>query len=333
MVTGMLLRVIPRGVRALVTVGISPDGGRTATLDDQDGIAIWRVHPDRFALTAAAQTMIDYAQLLVPTDLVDAQSEKIGTAAGDRNDFASWVGRLADATEASCDVALSEPGAPSRPVAAAEDRSNADETVAACEQAIARRPDEPRLHHLLGRALEAAGRQDPAAAEYRKAAEAGYAAAAYRLGQMYLAGEGALEKSQANAAIWFGRAAQAGHADAAAEIALMNFRQARSAQEREAALKLVAAAADRGSAVAHTFLARQAQTADEPQWSQALFHMLVTYRLSAPTDMETAKWEFENGIAAAARQLSAAEAVAVAAKARGWSVAGSGARTSAAVRQ
>jgi hypothetical protein len=316
--TGMLLRVIPADRHPLADVGISPDGALAATIDDQSSVNIWRINPDGFALTAPAQTIIDYAQLLTPTDLPDAEVETMGTGAADRNSFSSWVRLLGNtaATESSCDSGA----AASRATSGSDDGSAAAEAVATCEQAIVQRPNEPRLRYLLGRALEAAGRQEDAAASYRKGAEAGYAIAAYRLGQMYMAGDGHLEKSQADAAIWFGRAAAGGYADAAAELALMNFRQAQSPQDRDSAMKRVVAAAERGSAAAYAFLAKQDLAESEPKLSDALYHMILAYRLSPAAGGNGVKRELETGIAAVTRRLAAPDAVAIASKARAWSV-------------
>ncbi len=54
--------------------------------------------------------------------------------------------------------------------------------IAACEAAIARDPDNGRLHYQLGRVLGYVGRTDEARAAREKAAELGYASAIFVLG-------------------------------------------------------------------------------------------------------------------------------------------------------
>lgn len=64
------------------------------------------------------------------------------------------------------------------------------QAIPACEAAVAAYPDVPRFRYQLGRALEAAGEGARAAKEYEAAGIAGHEIAIYRLGYLYLIGEG-----------------------------------------------------------------------------------------------------------------------------------------------
>ncbi len=66
--------------------------------------------------------------------------------------------------------------------------------VPACEQAVARFPDEPRFHFELGRAHEAAGDGAEAAREYEYAGAHGHNIAIYALGYLHLIGMGVPEE-------------------------------------------------------------------------------------------------------------------------------------------
>jgi WD40 repeat protein len=315
--TATLLRVIPKTDHPILTLGLSQDGASTATLDDQGAVEIWKNSPEQFALSAPVQSLIDFAEIMVPAQPPVSQSEAIGTAGEGQNDFANWVGMLADTSRPSC-AAGSRIAGPT----AADDSAEAELT--ACEKAVAVHPADADLQNLLGMALEATQHSEQAVATYRKAAEAHNGHAADRLGNMYLNGEAGLQKSVSDAAIWFRQAADAGVADAAAQLALMNVHDAHTSQEHDAAMARVVVSANQGSSLAHAFLAQQALSRSSPDWADALFHWIVAYRLSG---MNRDKWPLENGIAAAARKLGAAAALPVTAKARAWSVAESGKST------
>jgi len=182
---------------------------------------------------------------------------------------------------------------------------------------VAEQPKSARNKYLLGRALAAAQRTEEAATQYRAAAEAGEIEAAYRLGLMYVDGKNGIEPSDAEAAIWLTKAAAGGYIDAAAELALLDWRRTKRDESRAAALALVNAAADHGSVAAQRFLSDQALDKSEPDLAEALYRLLVVYRLSSGAD-SSAEMELENKIAALTRRLSAPVAVGIAQKARAW---------------
>lgn len=93
-----------------------------------------------------------------------------------------------------------------------------------------------------------------AAAWYAKAAEAGHAAAQWRLGALYEAGSG-VEQSDARAALWYQRAAVAGHDQAQSCLAIL-FEEGRGVDMDDAkALRWHLAAAEQGHALSMYCLA------------------------------------------------------------------------------
>jgi TPR repeat protein len=86
-----------------------------------------------------------------------------------------------------------------------------------CEQAATRVPAHPRYQYLYGRVLDAAQRYDDAVRQFTLADQAGYAFAAYGLGNSYADGTGVTEDHDKAAGFYF-RAGNAGIADAFAEL-------------------------------------------------------------------------------------------------------------------
>jgi tetratricopeptide (TPR) repeat protein len=93
------------------------------------------------------------------------------------------------------------------------DKINPSLAVPACEAAVQQYPDSSRLVFQLGRAYEKANNFEAAVAQYRKAADQGYAGAQHNLGMMYAKGQG-VPRDYAQALSWFRKAADQGHAGA-----------------------------------------------------------------------------------------------------------------------
>lgn len=92
----------------------------------------------------------------------------------------------ADPTD-RCDRLAAGPDDPHRQADPVElGRIDVPAALAMCESALARDPENPRLHYQYGRALLAAGREDDARRSWRRAAVFDYEAALYELGRTLL---------------------------------------------------------------------------------------------------------------------------------------------------
>ena len=92
--------------------------------------------------------------------------------------------------------------------------------IEACRMAVESHPGTPRFEHQLGRALDVAREFEEAAEWYRKAAEAGMAAAQNNLGDLYYQGDG-LEQDMTEAMKWYREAAGQDYARSQRSLGLM----------------------------------------------------------------------------------------------------------------
>jgi tetratricopeptide (TPR) repeat protein len=132
----------------------------------------------------------------------------------DSPDVTVTVGDAAAADLASCDKEAANPTDPKRPsgvAGVAFDKIDAKQAIEDCRDAVMNNPDEARAKFELGRALEAVQQYDEAMSYYRKAADAGYAAAAANIGHMYEMGTG-ITKDLSLAKNWYQKAVDAGDA-------------------------------------------------------------------------------------------------------------------------
>jgi uncharacterized protein len=116
-----------------------------------------------------------------------------------------------DKAAASCDQLASSPLDPAVPLGTGvrfED-VDADAAIGACVDAVAANPDNAKLRFQLARAYDVAEQFDKAIAEYRAAADQGYALALSSLGSLYEGGYG-LDADPAEAARLYEQAAAAG---------------------------------------------------------------------------------------------------------------------------
>lgn len=105
---------------------------------------------------------------------------------GGRSVYSEYIRRTAlacDLLAAEIDNNVSVPGV-------ALDLIDWKAAIPACEAAVRREPDNPRLMHNLGRSLERAGRFEEAAYWYRQAADRDFAWSQDYLGVAYLRGQG-----------------------------------------------------------------------------------------------------------------------------------------------
>jgi TPR repeat protein len=100
------------------------------------------------------------------------------------------------------------------------DKVDALSAIAACEKAVALAPNELRYTYELGRAYWVAKRDGEAFVLIRKAADAGYANAEDALGYANLNG-GGVTKDEAEAAKWYGRAAEHGNPEAMSNLGFL----------------------------------------------------------------------------------------------------------------
>jgi TPR repeat protein len=121
------------------------------------------------------------------------------------------------------------------------------QAIPACRKAVDARPDDPRSAYMLGRALDAAKQNDEAIRYYRKAVDAGCAAAMNNLATKYRGGYG-VAKDAAEAVRLYRKAADAGNARAMLNLGRM-YRDGNGVEKNETeAARLTRKAADSGAA-------------------------------------------------------------------------------------
>jgi len=119
-----------------------------------------------------------------------------------------------------CDRLAAGPDDPRRQADPVEiERMDAAAAVAACEAALARDPENARLHYQHGRALLVGGRNMEARKAWRRAILFDYEAAYFDLAQLYLTTEGYLRSERRYEITHFlTQAAMGGHGGAAAAL-------------------------------------------------------------------------------------------------------------------
>lgn len=117
--------------------------------------------------------------------------------------------------------------------------------IPACEAALTRSPESPRLAYQLGRAYGAAGRDSDAVRLYRHAAEKGYAPAMADLGSRYGEGRGVALDS-AEAVRWLRQAAEKGDVRAMDELGRAHLDGAGVPADEAEARRWFRRAADKG---------------------------------------------------------------------------------------
>jgi TPR repeat protein len=109
-----------------------------------------------------------------------------------------------------CDELAANPLDPARKAAGvANDDVKGEPALAACTQALAAYPEEPRFQFQIARAYRALNRNEEAVLWYRKAADQGHASAQNSLGVMYMSGLG-VKSDCAEAVRWYAKAAAQG---------------------------------------------------------------------------------------------------------------------------
>jgi hypothetical protein len=129
---------------------------------------------------------------------------------------------------------------------------DAGRAAAACQRAVQEEPS-PRTYYELGRALAAAHKDVAAVANYRIAADQGYATAQNNLGVMYEDGRG-IARDFAQAALWYRKAADQGYAPAQDNLGLMYEHGRGVARDQDQATLLYRKAAQQGYEDARTHL-------------------------------------------------------------------------------
>lgn len=112
-----------------------------------------------------------------------------------------------------CDRLVANPFDPQRVSAGLPpDKVESERAIAACRQAIAQQPDNPRFQYQLGRALEVAKNYAESLEWTHKAAAQKYPMALGSLGRVHHFGIGVVSKDLHKAADYFRQAAELGHA-------------------------------------------------------------------------------------------------------------------------
>jgi len=159
-----------------------------------------------------------------------------------------------DAPITDCDTYAASDQDPQRK-ALAVPTSNINSVLAIpeCEAAVREHPNSSRLVYQLGRAYYKANNFGAAVAQFRRAAEQGYAPAQTNLGAMYAFGQG-IPKDDAQAVAWFRKAADQGNAGAQADLGQM-YRDGRGVpQDERQAVVWYGKAAEQGYAPAQNSL-------------------------------------------------------------------------------
>jgi len=121
------------------------------------------------------------------------------------------------------------------------------QAIPACRKAVDAYPDDPRSAYMLARALDAAKQNDEAIRYYRKAVDAGYAAAMNNLATKYRGGYG-VAKDAAEAVRLYRKAADAGNTRAMLNLGRMYRDGNGVAKDAAEAARLARKAADAGAA-------------------------------------------------------------------------------------
>ncbi|HYD99701.1 MAG TPA: tetratricopeptide repeat protein [Alphaproteobacteria bacterium] len=154
-----------------------------------------------------------------------------------------------------CDMLAADPWDPLRLAPGVPaDRLDSGRAVEACRGAVAAAPDEPRLHHQLGRALKAAGRGADALGSFGRAAGKGYAPAQHALAAAAL--EGRDDAALAAALDGLIAAAEHGYAPACELLAALHEAGGPVDRDLGAAYAWAERAAEQGSATAQARMAR-----------------------------------------------------------------------------
>ena len=159
-----------------------------------------------------------------------------------------------DAPITDCDTyAASDQDPQRKAVGVSTSNINSVLAIPACEAAVREHPNSSRLVYQLGRAYYKANNFGAAVAQFRRAAEQGYALAQTNLGAMYAFGQG-IPKDDAQAVAWFRKAADQGNAGAQADLGQM-YRDGRGVPQNEVqAVVLYGKAAEQGYAPAQNSL-------------------------------------------------------------------------------
>lgn len=153
-----------------------------------------------------------------------------------------------DKAAASCDQRAASPLDPAVPMGTGvrfED-VDAEAAIAACAEAVAANPDDAKLRFQLARSYDAAEQFDRAIAEYRAAADQGYALALSSLGSLYEGGYG-LDADPVEAARLYEQAAADGIVVAMENLAKLYEDGRGVAQDYGRAIELYNQAAATGS--------------------------------------------------------------------------------------
>lgn len=136
--------------------------------------------------------------------------------------FGSAIACAQDAPATDCDTYAANPLDPQR-LAAGVTRKAIDipKAIAACNDALARYPDTPRLLYQLARAYREGKDYARALPLYRRAAEASYTEAQNVMGTLYRDGEGGVAQDHAQAISWYLKAAERGHTGAQNSLGFM----------------------------------------------------------------------------------------------------------------
>ena len=133
------------------------------------------------------------------------------TAALSGPSIAAGIVVAQEAPEQLCDTLAANPLDDTRKAPGVETADIKGEPArAACQDAIARFPEEARFQFQLARALRALNLNEDAVFWYRKSAERGYAGAQNSLGVMYMQGLG-VKADCGEAVRWYAKAAAQGY--------------------------------------------------------------------------------------------------------------------------
>jgi TPR repeat protein len=162
------------------------------------------------------------------------ESPKQASSAGSENESNGNASETAASLAAECDRLAANPTDPKRPdgvKGVVFNRIDAENAIKTCRAAVESNPNQSRVEYELGRALDAGGQYTDALNHYRKAADAGYAAAMASIGYVYEEGT-RVTKDLALAQDWYRKAVDAG--DEAAKSSLIRLEQASNDQQPQA---------------------------------------------------------------------------------------------------
>jgi TPR repeat protein len=217
-----------------------------------------------------------------------------------------------------CDRLAAHPFDPNKKAPGVEAGAITDQAADVCQAALLDNPGEPRFMFQLGRALAVTrkGDEKQAVAQYRRAAELGYAVAHNNLALLYQEGTAELPRNVQLAIEHYRAAWDLGMAVDSVNLGLIYLEGRLTPMDRKLGMDWLRKGAARGVPGAHLELARRYARAYESDFDldQALYHYIVATHLYEAAHDDARAQSARRERASLARNMGAPSVVKVASK-------------------